>query len=126
VQLGNWVDGDDGVDSVLAVLPFFHSYGLCVSLLAAWAAASTVHLYPRFETKAVMNLIESQKPTIVPAVPAMLAALNNQMRGKKYDWSFIRAVISGASALSPVVRREFQATGARDLVEASGLTEAPP
>jgi long-chain acyl-CoA synthetase len=126
MQLRNWLGGDDCADSVLAVLPFFHSYGLCVSLLAAWAAGSTMHLYPRFETRGVLGVIETQKPTIVPAVPAMLAALNNAMRGTKHDLSFIRAVISGASALTPEVRREFEATGVRELVEGYGLTEASP
>jgi long-chain acyl-CoA synthetase len=126
MQLRDWIGEEDGTGDVLAVLPFFHSYGLCVSLLAAWAKAATVHLYPRFETRAVLNLIETQKPDIIPAVPAMLAALNNQMRGTRHDLSFVRAVISGASALSPEVRAEFESTGIGQLVEGYGLTEASP
>jgi long-chain acyl-CoA synthetase len=126
MQLRNWVGEDDGLDGVLAVLPFFHSYGLCVSLLASWAKAATVHLYPRFETRAVLHLIESQKPAVIPAVPAMLAALNNLMRGKKHDLSFVRSVISGASALDAAVRTEFEATGVGEVVEGYGLTEASP
>jgi long-chain acyl-CoA synthetase len=126
MQLRNWLGGEDGQDGVLAVLPFFHSYGLCVSLLAAWASGSTMHLYPRFETKAVLNLIETRKPAVVPAVPAMLAALNNVMRGSRRDLSFVRTVISGASALTPEVRQEFEATGVGQVVEGYGLTEASP
>jgi long-chain acyl-CoA synthetase len=126
LQLRHWLGGDDCSGSVLAVLPFFHSYGLSVSLLAAWASACTMHLYPRFETRAVLGLIETQKPTIIPAVPAMLAALNNLMRGRKYDWSFVSKVLSGASALSAEVRREFEMTGVQELIEGYGLTEASP
>jgi long-chain acyl-CoA synthetase len=111
---------------VLAVLPFFHSYGLCVSLLTAWAKAATVHLHPRFESRAVLALLESQKPNLVPAVPAMLAALNNVMAGRPHNLSFIKAVISGASALDATVRRDFEATGAAQIVEGYGLTEASP
>jgi long-chain acyl-CoA synthetase len=126
MQLRNWTGGADATDSLLGVLPFFHSYGLTVSLLTSWAQASTLHLYPRFETRAVLSLIESQKPAVVPAVPAMLAALNNVMRGKKHDLSFIRFVISGASALDPEVRKEFESYGIGALVEGYGLTEASP
>lgn len=126
MQLRNWLGGADGEDSILAVLPFFHSYGLSVSLLSAWASGNVMHLYPRFETAAVRSLIDTQRPTIVPAVPAMLAALNNSMRGRKYDWSFVRKVLSGASALSPEVRREFEATGVKEIIEGYGLTEASP
>jgi long-chain acyl-CoA synthetase len=126
MQLRDWVGGPDGAESILAVLPFFHSYGLCVSLLAAWAKGSTMHLYPRFETRAVLNLMQTQKPSIVPAVPAMLAALNNLTRGQKVDLSFVRTVISGASALSAEVRAEFEATRVGEVVEGYGLTEASP
>jgi len=126
MQLRDWIGGEDGTDGVLAVLPFFHSYGLTVSLLTAWAKASTVHLYPRFETRAVLDLLETRKPTLVPAVPAMLHALNNVMRGKKHDLSFVQSVISGASALSLEVRSEFEATGVGQVVEGYGLTEASP
>jgi long-chain acyl-CoA synthetase len=126
MQLREWVGGPDGTEGVLAVLPFFHSFGLCVTLLATWAKAAAAHLYPRFETRAVLQLIESQRPAIVPAVPAMLAALNKQMGGKPHDLSFVRAVVSGASALDPSVRREFEATRIGALVEGYGLTEASP
>ncbi len=126
LQLRNWCGGTDGSESLLGVLPFFHAYGLTVSMLTSWAKCDTLHLYPRFETRAVLNLIETQRPEIVPAVPAMLAALNNLMRGKPHDLSFIRFVISGASALESSVRAEFEKQGVGAIVEGYGLTEASP
>jgi long-chain acyl-CoA synthetase len=126
MQLRHACGGDDGTEGILGVLPFFHSYGLTVTLLLSWVKGSTAHLYPRFESRAALALIESQRPELVPAVPAMLGALNNVMRGRKHDLSFIRAVISGASALEPAVRQEFEAHGAAPVVEGYGLTEASP
>lgn len=126
LQLRNWCGGTDCTESSLGVLPFFHAYGLTVSLLSSWAKCDTLHLYPRFETRAVLDLIETQRPQIVPAVPAMLAALNNLMRDKAHDLSFIRFVISGASALDATVRSEFEKHGVGAIVEGYGLTEASP
>jgi long-chain acyl-CoA synthetase len=126
LQIRHWAAGDDGTESVLGVLPFFHSYGLSVSVLATWAKGATLHLYPRYETKAALALLEQQRIELVPAVPAMLNALNVAMRRKAHDLSFIRAVISGASALDAAVRQEFESHGVRDLVEGYGLTEASP
>jgi long-chain acyl-CoA synthetase len=56
----------------------------------------------------------------------MLAALNNVMRGRHHDLSFIRYVLSGASALDPAVRQEFEGHGVAEVVEGYGLTEASP
>jgi long-chain acyl-CoA synthetase len=126
MQLREWCGGLDGCEGILGVLPFFHSYGLAVSVLTCWAKASTVHLYPRFEAKAVLQTIEQHRPEVVPAVPAMLNALNVLMRRRPHDLSFIRAVISGASALTPEVRHEFESHGVRQVIEGYGLTEASP
>src|SRR5262249_34590991 len=56
----------------------------------------------------------------------MLNALNVLMRKRPHDLSFIRAVISGASALDPAIRKEFESHGPQELIEGYGLTEASP
>jgi long-chain acyl-CoA synthetase len=125
-QLRERCQGEDGAESTLGVLPFFHSYGLSVCVLTTWVKGGTIHLYPRFETKAVLNLLERHRPELVPAVPAILNALNGLLRKRPRDLSFIRAVMSGASALEPKVRAEFESFGARQVLEGYGLTEASP
>lgn len=126
MQLRHWLGGPDGIGSILGVLPFFHSYGLTVSVLVSWARGSTLHLHPRFESRAVLNLILERQPELVPVVPAIINALNAVMRGGKYDLSGVGTLISGASALAPAVRAEFESHGAHSLVEGYGLTEASP
>ena len=126
IQLRNNCPGPDGKGGFLGVLPFFHSYGLSCALLTSWAKASALHLHPRFESRAVLSLLEEQQPDVMPAVPAMLAALNKVMREGQHDLSFIRMVVSGASALEPGVRNEFEGHGALEILEGYGLTEASP
>ncbi len=126
MQLRHWCGGNDGEEGILGVLPLFHSYGLAVSILSAWAKGSSVHLYPRFETKAVLKVILQQKPELVPAVPAMINALNGLLRKKPRDLSFVRQMISGAATLDPAVRKEHESFGIQELIEGYGLTEACP
>jgi long-chain acyl-CoA synthetase len=126
MQLRDYKEGEDGVGGVLAVLPLFHSYGLTGSVLANWARASTIHLHPRFEPRSVLKVLAEQKPEMVLAVPAMLHALNVIMRRRPVDLSFVQAVISGASALTPSIREEFMSHGVQEVVEGYGLTEASP
>ncbi len=126
LQLRAWSRGEDGTEGVLAVLPFFHAYGLTVCLLTSVAKASTVHLHPRFEAPAVLDLLERHRIALVPAVPAMLAALSRELRQQPRDLSFVRAVITGASAIDKNVRKDFESFGPRYVVEGYGLSEAGP
>jgi long-chain acyl-CoA synthetase len=126
LQLRAWSRGLDGAEDVLGVLPFFHAYGLSVCLLCSLAMAGTVHLHPRFEAGPVLDLLERHRVGFVPAVPAMLSALTRALRARPRDLSFIRAVLSGASALSRTTRDEFRCFGARHVVEGYGLSEASP
>lgn len=126
LQLRHWSRAEDGSASVLGVLPFFHAYGLSVCALCGMAMAATLHLHPRFEVRAVLDILERERVQLVPAVPAMLNALNRVLRKRPRDLSFIRAVISGASALGNATREEFESFGARNVVEGYGLSEASP
>jgi long-chain acyl-CoA synthetase len=126
MQLRAWSRGEDGAEGILGVLPFFHAYGLSVSVLTGFASGDTIHLYPRFEIKPVLELLERERVQLVPAVPAMLAAFNRELQLQPRDLSFVRAVLSGASALDKSVRAKFESFGAQHVVEGYGLSEASP
>jgi long-chain acyl-CoA synthetase len=125
-QLGAWSREEDGVGGILAMLPFFHAYGLTVGLLTGLTKGATVHLHPRFEIRAAVNILERYRVDLVPAVPAMIMALNRELSRHPRDLSYIRTVVSGASALDSRTRATFERFGVRHLVEGYGLTEASP
>jgi long-chain acyl-CoA synthetase len=125
-QVSAWSDEEDGKGTILSVLPFFHAYGLTVGLLSGLAKAGTIHLHPRFDVKAVLKLIVKLRPELVPAVPALINALNRELQHQPHDLSFIRAVVSGASPLDKNVRDTFMKYGVQDVVEGYGLSEAGP
>jgi long-chain acyl-CoA synthetase len=126
LQLRAWSRGEDGREGVLAVLPFFHAYGLSVCLLTSLAKGGTIHLHPRFEARAVLDILTRHRVELVPAVPAMLAALSRELHEQPRDLSCVRAVITGASAIDPMVRKDFESFGPRHVVEGYGLSEASP
>jgi long-chain acyl-CoA synthetase len=110
----------------LAVIPFFHSYGLTVVMNLAISSASSIVLLPRFVMKDVLRAIARWRPTVFPAVPTMYNAIAHHPLSSTYDLRSIRVCISGASPLPAEVQQTFESvTGAR-LVEGYGLTEASP
>jgi long-chain acyl-CoA synthetase len=126
LQIRAWQNSPAGRDSTLAVLPFFHCYGLTVVMLTSIASAGTMILCPRFKPRTIAKLIQRHRPTILPGVPALYAALNNHLKDHPIDLSSVELSLSGASALDAQVRRDFEGHGVKKLIEAYGLSEASP
>lgn len=127
MQVSTWSLGRPGAETLLAVLPFFHSYGLSTCLLNGVALGATLVLHHRFRPASVVRLIEQHRPTMFPAVPAMLSALNSKALHKKpRDLSSLRVCISGGAALPVRVAEEFHARTGCIVVEGYGLSEASP
>jgi long-chain acyl-CoA synthetase len=126
LQLRAWSGGEDGTESMLGALPFFHAFGLTCCLLSSLAKGATLHLLPRFEAAAGLELLQRYRIELVPAVPALLGALNRLCSKDPPDLSFIRAVCCGASALDLALRQSFERLGSRSVIEGYGLTEAGP
>jgi long-chain acyl-CoA synthetase len=125
-QVSHWVGPTAEQNVILAVLPFFHIYGLTTCAMAGVATAAALVLHHRFRADQVLKIIERARPTHFPAVPAMLVALNKALRRRRYDLSSIRTVISGGAPLGPEVAAEFGRRSGSTVVEGYGLSEASP
>lgn len=127
LQTMEWVpDLRKGEEVVMGVLPFFHVYGMSVALNFSIASGSILIIVPKFHTWEVLEKIEKYKVTIFPGVPQMYQAINNFKDVKKYKLNTIRACISGAAPLPPLVKDKFEELTGAKLVEGYGLSEASP
>jgi len=121
-----WGGGKIGQETLLAVLPFFHSYGLSATVLGGTAMVGSLILHHRFSVHQVVRLIKQHRPTVFHAVPAMLVALNEYLSKYPADLSCIKWVISGGAGLPAAVAEEFTAHSGAHIVEGYGLSEASP
>jgi long-chain acyl-CoA synthetase len=126
LQVFHWNRRPIGQDVMLACLPFFHSYGLTVCGLSGVAMSATLLMYHRFRPSYILKLMERERPTLVPAVPAMLAAFNRELRGRSFNLKSVEAVISGGAPLPREVAEEFSKHTGAVVVEGYGLSEASP
>ncbi len=116
----------DGKEVFLAVIPFFHVYGMTACMNLAIATGGTMVLLPRFVTKDVLHAIVKSRTTIFIGVQAMYVAINNFPDVGRYDLSSIRICISGAGPLHTEVQDRFEALTGGKVVEGFGLSEASP
>ncbi|MGE7758974.1 AMP-binding protein [Peribacillus sp. NPDC097895] len=115
-----------GEERVLAILPFFHVYGMTTVLVLSVMEGNTMIIMPKFDVKATLKTIQKQKPTMFPGAPTMYIGLLNHPDIAKYDLSSINACISGSASLPLEVQEQFEKITGGKLVEGYGLSETSP
>ena len=91
--------GVEGGEAVLAVLPFYHIYGLTVLLNFALKTRSALVTMPRFDLPEFLRIIQDEKCTWVFIAPPIAVALAKHPLVDQYDLSSVKAVFSGAASI---------------------------
>lgn len=126
-QCRHWMPSlREGEEKFLAVLPFFHVYGMSVCQNLAISIAGSLTLLPRFQVSEVLEVITREQITFFPGIPAMYSAINSYHHLDRYDLRSIRLCMSGAGPLPEAVQDRFEALTRARLVEGYGLSEAGP
>lgn len=127
-QVASWLSNTQpGAEKMMAAIPFFHVYGMTVSMLFAISIGAEMVIVPNPRPiDNVMNIIQKERASLFPGVPAMYIGIVNHPRVAEYDLKSVKACISGSAPLPMEVQEKFgQITGGR-LVEGFGMTEASP
>ncbi|ACL26189.1 long-chain-fatty-acid--CoA ligase [Chloroflexus aggregans] len=128
VQVAAWLTrGQPGGEKMMAAIPFFHVYGMTVAMLYSIHIGAEIVIVPSPRPiDNVMNVIQHERCTLFPGVPAMYIGIINHPKVNEYDLRSVKACISGSAPLPMDVQEKFgQLTGGR-LVEGFGMTEASP
>jgi long-chain acyl-CoA synthetase len=109
-------------DVVLAVLPFFHVFGLSSVVNVFIRHGGCLSILPRFAPGPVLDAIEADRCTVIGGVPTMLHALAQQdITGR--DLSALRVAVSGGASLPDDVLRTFEGKYGIEVLEGYGMTE---
>ena len=92
-------------DSVLAILPIFHGFGLGVTIHTPLYIGMKVILVPDFSPRKFGNLIKKYKPNFITGVPTLYEALLKTKLGKN-DLSSLTCVVSGGDTLTPSFKKK--------------------
>jgi long-chain acyl-CoA synthetase len=127
LQCRSWFTNlGDGEGTAMAVMPFFHVYGLTVVMSLAVQSAAAMVLEPQLDLEQLLKDIQRHRPGLFCGAPIIYNMINNSPLATKYDLSSIEACVSGSAPLLIETHRRFvELTGAK-LVEGYGLTEAAP
>lgn len=115
-------------ESVLAILPLFHCFGLCVCVHAPLCLGAHVILVPQFNAKRFDKLFKSYHPSVVVGVPTLYEALLTNKYMDNMDLSYVKYAISGGdsltSAKNEAVNKFFMSHNSQTkLIQGYGMTE---
>jgi long-chain acyl-CoA synthetase len=116
------VFGVEPDDVALAVVPFFHVFGLSGVANVAVRHGTTLAFIDRFEPVAALDAMERHRISVIAGVPTMFyALLPEDLSGR--DLSSFRVASSGGASMPGAVIEEFEAKFGVSILEGYGLTE---
>ncbi len=117
-------------DTLLCVLPLFHSFGQSVIQNGGFAYGGTVVMLPRFDADAALKTMAKEGVTFFAGVPTMywglLGALDDSGVDVKALAAQLRVAVAGGSALPVEVHKDFEERFGVTILEGYGLSETSP
>jgi HIP---CoA ligase len=111
-------------DRYAIVFPFFHSAGYKAGCVSCLIRGATMYPQSVFEPSRLMDLVASEKITVLPGPPTLFQTLLASPRAGDGSFASLRIAVTGASTVAPsmieAMRREL---GIRTVIAGYGLTE---
>ncbi len=113
-------------DAFVAVLPFFHIYGMQVLMNTGLRAGATIVTMARFDLEQFLSLHQEHRLTRAFVAPPMVVALAKHPVVDNYDLSSLQWILSGAAPLSAELAIECGGRLGCEVVQGYGMTELSP
>ncbi len=115
-------------DRLVSAMPLFHTAGNVMEVFGVLANGAALIKAISFDARKVLELIHSERGTILSAVPTMVIAMLRQHDADQRCWdtTSLRFVISGGTPIPvPVMEQVRSVFGAQPMI-GFGMTEASP
>jgi len=114
-------------DIAVVALPLFHVFALSSIMNTCVLLGGTMTLVPRFDPRAVLQLMERDRVTVFMGVPTMYIALLQAIDAADaadYDLSSLRVAVSGGAPIPAEVIDAFESRFGVAILEGYGLSES--
>lgn len=113
------------MDNLLAVLPYFHVFGLTINLWTPLCLGMRSITYSNpLEFKTVAKIIKKDKPALLVGTPLFLEGYARQ--SKPGDFESVELTVSGADKCPDSLRELYREKHGLEIFEGYGATETSP
>ncbi|KAI0772847.1 acetyl-CoA synthetase-like protein [Trametes elegans] len=111
-------------DRALGVLPFYHIYGVVVSLHFLLFVGTSLVIVPRFNFENMLKSVQRYKIAHLTLVPPMVVLLCKHPAVKNYDLRSVKTLTSGAAPLSAELTHQVARVLPNSMIgQGYGMTE---
>lgn len=127
-QAGAWFTSlERGKEVWLSCLPFFHAFGMTVSMNVPIYAGCGLVLVPNpGDFAQLVKSIAKRRVTVFPGVPTQFNAINNRRGLGDHDLTSLKFCVCGSAPLPGDVSDGFERLTGSRIAEGFGLTETSP
>lgn len=114
-------------DGLFSPLPFFHIYGMVVSMMYyGWRKSPIYTMSGRFDFELMLQMIQEHKPVDAHLVPPIILGLAKSPLVDQYEISSVQTIISAAAPLGSDAESEAQNRLGCKVKQAWGMSELSP
>eukprot|EP00967_Tisochrysis_lutea_P113768 scaffold180793_cov32-Tisochrysis_lutea.AAC.1 len=113
-------------DKLVAILPFFHIYGLTVLMCAALAERASLVILPKFEPATFLQTLQDHHITQAYVAPPLCVFLSKHPMVADYNLSTLREIFSGAAPLDASMQISLREQLGVVVRQGYGMTETSP
>ena len=110
----------------LSSLPWYHIYGQTCELVQGPVSGGKGIIFPTFDIPRILETFKNQKPNFMLGVPTMFINLLRSPLSEDVDFTCLKYVNVGASAMPIEVAKEWEQKTGYPLGEGYGLSETSP
>jgi len=118
-----WPFMEEGNETVIAFLPFFHIYGQVVLMLGGLTQGHTVVLFTTPDLDDILEAIERYRASAFYGVPTLYEYLKEHEKTDRVIWKRLKIIACGADTLHDSTIQGWERRTGTQILEGYGMTE---
>ena len=118
-----WPFLEEGKETIIAFLPFFHIYGQVVLMLAGLVYGFTIVLFTTPDLEEILMAVERYRASIFYGVPTLYERLKEYDKTDRVNWKRLKAIVCGADTLHESTMQGWERRTGTQILEGYGMTE---
>ncbi|MBC8179029.1 MAG: AMP-binding protein [Deltaproteobacteria bacterium] len=118
-----WPIFEEGKETVIAFLPFFHIYGQVVVMFNGLVQGSTIVLFTTPDIDEILTAMERYNASAFYGVPTLFEYLKEYEKTDRVNWKRLKMIACGADTLHQSTINDWERRTGSKILEGYGMTE---